>query len=374
MERSIGLPASAFRPRPAVPGGARGAAALILAALLAAGLAGCSSRDSTRPHPTGQRPYLGLSANPRPGASVDSLIGAIQTARATGADFFYHFVKWSEFEPAPGFYDVAGLEIVLDNIQRLGFATYVNLALVNTVVAEVPFDLQGRSWGDAELATRLDLAVDTLLSVIERYPCVALALGNEVDPYFAARPPAELDAFAALYAQQVARIHARIPTLPVGVCTIAPVQNPNAAIGARLNASSDVAIYTYYPFTPASDFVHRAPSALDADFTLMAGAAGNKPWALQEIGYSSDPQNGSSPAAQADFMNRFRSRLASESRAKLLFANWFLYTDWDTETVNDLVGYYGATSPGFRAYLGHLGLRDTLGLPKPAWDAWRVAR
>jgi hypothetical protein len=364
-------PASTPAGRSARAGG-RPWAALLLLAGLGLLLAGCGD-DGARPNPVAQRPYLGLSPNPRPGDSVDSLIGAIQTARATGADYFHHFVTWSEFEPSPGFYDVAGLETVLDNIQRLGFATSVNLAVINTTDSEVPFDLQGLAWDDPQLVTRLDAAIDTMLSVIRRYPCVALVLGNEVDAYFSARPPSELDAFALTYAQQVLRIHAVIPTLPVGVCTISPVRNPNAGIGGRLNVSSDLMVYTYYPFEPGSDFQHRLPSTLEGDFAAMANAAGPKPWALQEIGYSSDPGNGSSPAAQAEFMTRFRNRLAAESRARLLYANWFLYTDWDTDLVNTLVGYYGFSSPGFRAYLGHLGLRDTMGVAKPAWDAWRTA-
>jgi hypothetical protein len=36
-----------------------------------------------------------------------------------------------------------------------------------------------------------------------------------------------------------------------------------------------------------------------------------------------------------------------------------------------LFGYYGFVSPGFSAFLGGLGMRDSLGAPKPAWDAWR---
>jgi hypothetical protein len=149
------------------------------------------------------------------------------------------------------------------------------------------------------------------------------------------------------------------------------VTNPNAWVGDTLNAYADLVVYTYYPFQPASDFQHRPPSGFESDMNAMLARAGAKPLGLQEVGYSSSPANGSSPAAQADVVRRFRAFAAATPRSRLLFANWFLMTDWSTATVNTLTGYYGATSPGFRAYLGNLGLRDSLGVPKPAWNAWR---
>lgn len=355
-----------MRPLRTVP---RALASAALAAALALG--GCG-QDSPGPNPAGSRPWLGLTPSTRSSGSIDSLLGAIQTARATGADLYCHTIPWSSFEYLPNEYDVQGLEALFNYLHLLGFTTSVNLAVINTNVSGVPPDLQGRGWDDPLLATRLDRAVDTLLSVMRRYPCASLAIGNEVDAWFATRPT-ELDAFRALYGQQVLRVHAAVPGLPVGVCTIAPPGNPNAAIGAYLNTLSDVVIYTYYPMQPGSDFTHRPPSVLEADFDAMAAAAGSKPWALQEIGYSSSAANGSSPALQAEFLARFRNRLATSSRAKLRFANWFHYTDWDADTIEELVTYYGYASPGFRAYLGNLGLRDSLGVPKPAWDVWRSA-
>ena len=63
--------------------------------------------------------------------------------------------------------------------------------------------------------------------------------------------------------------------------------------------------------------------------------------------------------------------VVDSSRDRILFANWFLMTDWSSATQGQLFAYYGAYSPGFGAFLGNLGLRDTLGRPKPAWNAWR---
>ena len=100
----------------------------------------------------------------------------------------------------------------------------------------------------------------------------------------------------------------------------------------------------------------------------------NKPIAFTEIGYASSPACNSTPAAQADFVLRFKRYFRATSRSEILFANYFLMTDWSSGTLRHLFDYYNYVSPGFAGYLGTLGLRDTLGAPKPAWEAWRSVR
>lgn len=58
-------------------------------------------------------------------------------------------------------------------------------------------------------------------------------------------------------------------------------------------------------------------------------------------------------------------------RSEVLFADYFLMTDWSSGTLQILFNYYGFVSPGFSGFLGSLGLRDTVGGSKPAWEAWK---
>ncbi|NOT35261.1 MAG: hypothetical protein HOP12_14045 [Candidatus Eisenbacteria bacterium] len=345
------------------------ATSIALAALLAPGC----GKDSpvTPPGPSGPRPYLGISANADAFDPPDSIISAILTARATGAELIYQFSPWSSFEQGPGNFGTDELEPFFAGVQSVGFRIVVNFALINTTVRETPADLNGLAWNDPVLLARFDTALDSLLSVMERHDCMALAIGNEVDAYFATHA-SEFPAYLELVGRGVRRAHAAIPGLAVGVTTISPVRSTNAAWGAQLNDSTDVAIYTYYPFQFAQDFQVMPAATLDADFDAMSASSPSRPWALQEIGYPSATSNGSSPAQQAEFMRRFQSRMARESRDRLLFANWFLMSDWSSATVWDLVTYYGGGStPGFVGFLGSLGLRDTLGNGKPAWNEWK---
>jgi hypothetical protein len=348
--------------------GPRAPLALVLAALLAlAGLiAGCGSKSSpTMPGAT-TAPYLGLAANVAANESPADYVTALSRIRGTGADLQVASFQWDTF-------DITSLRPLMDGLEGvLGYSVYINLATIDTNNDRRPADLKGLAWDDPRVAARLDSTVDTLVAVLKKPPqrtLVALALGNEVDAYFATHT-AERPAYERLLAHEYARIHAALPGVPVGVSTISPMGSPNAAIGDSVQAYGDLVIYTYYPFQKGTDFLHKPTTTLDPDFDTMSMRAGAKRWALQEVGYSSSAVNSSSPAAQADFVKRFRTRVAHESRDHLLFASWFLYSDLSSTVVNQLTAYYGGSSPGFVAYLGNLGLRDTLAVDKPGWNAW----
>ncbi len=361
------------RPRALAEAAARLA---LVATALAVLLAGCGGKGSSPTQPTVTRPYLGLTANLAASESPSNYLNVLSAVRASGADLQYVSLQWDTFSPSPGVVDTTNLRAVVDGLEGVfGYAVYVNLATLDTNVDRRPTDVQGLAWDDPAVVARLDASVDALIAALQRptrRPLVALALGNEVDAYLAGHP-SERVAYEHLLLHEYARIHAAVPGLPVAVSTISPTDSPNAAIGDSLHAYGDLVVFTYYPFQRGTDFQHRPTSVLDGDFDAMALRAGSKRWALQEVGYSSSAMNASSPAAQADFVTRFRSRIARESRDRLLFANWFCYSDFSSTIVNQLLGYYGASSPGFAAYLGNLGLRDTLAAGKPSWSAWNTA-
>jgi hypothetical protein len=343
----------------------------VVVALALIALAGCSSSGGGVTSPGAPtRTYLGLSANPTDSAPPDSIGSVILTAQATGCTLYYHSLLWSEFEPSPGAIQGPQLRQVVSALESIGMSVYFNLRTLDTTNRGVPADLAATAFSDPAMIARLDAAVDTLIAIAKTHHFIALALGNEVDAYLSAHP-GELAAYQALYEREIGRLHAQVPSLKIGMTTISPINNSNSAIGDQLNAKSDVIIYTYYPFQPATAFQHRPPNVLAGDFDAMRTHAAGKPWALQEVGYSSSPINASSDSLQADFVKRFRAYVAGTSHDDLLFANWFLYTDWSSATINYLLGYYGAATPEFAAYLGHLGLRDSVGTPKRAWNAWR---
>lgn len=347
----------------------RGIRRAALAATLLLALVGCSDDGPTQPGAPAKA-YVGISANPSDFNFPDSIGSAILTARATGANFMQNGELWSTLEPSPGAIDVRSVRQSLPILSAIGFATYYNLRIVDTNNRGTPGDLAATAWDDPAMIARVDAVLDSLIDVFELAPPVAFAFGNEVDVYFSAHP-GELAAFRSLFQHARARVRTRLPDLPVGTCTTSPVLNAYAWVGDTLNASADLVIYTYYPFQPATDFVFRPPATLEPDMSAMLARAGSKPLGLQEVGYSSAAVCGSSQAAQAEFVRRFRTWTAAQPRSRVLFANWFLMTDWSSTTLNTLFTYYGGYSPGFAGFLGELGLRDTTGSAKPGWNAWR---
>lgn len=344
--------------------------ALLLAAALAAGCGGSSGPAAPGAGPV---PLLGLVANPTDAsfANADSNLAAVTLLASTGVNLAQSGDLWRDLEPSPGTIDGRRLRFQAGVYAALGLAQYYNLRVIDTNQRGVPSDLAGTAWDDPAMLARADAMVDSVLAVAAQYPLVAFAFGNEVNAYFA-QPAhlAELPAFVTLLRHVVARVHAARPGLPVGCCTTAPLRDPAAWIGDTLNAYTDVRAHTYYPFVPASDFQHEPPSVVEPDLDALVNRAAS-PLFLQEVGYSSSPACGSSPAAQADFVRRFRQWHARQSRTQVLGANYFLFTDWSAATLNSLFGYYQFTSPGFAGYLGGLGLRDSSGLAKPGWEAWR---
>jgi hypothetical protein len=338
-----------------------------LALILA--FSGCSGHGPTQPGPSAKA-YLGISANPSDFDFPDSIGSAILTARATGATFMQGGDLWRSLEPSTGAIDVGSVRQSLPVLSAIGFATYYNLRIVDTNNRGTPSDLASTAWDDPAMIGRVDAVLDSLITIFELAPPAAFAFGNEVDVYFSIHS-GEFAAFRTLFRHARERVRARLPGLPVGTCTTSPVLNPNAWVGDSLNTYADVVIYTYYPFQPATDFVFRPTSTFEPDMSAMLARAGSKPLALQEVGYSSAAVCGSSQAAQADFVRRFRTWTAAQPRSRVLFANWFLMTDWSSMTLNTLFAYYGAYSPGFAGFLGELGLRDTTGAAKQGWSTWR---
>jgi hypothetical protein len=329
---------------------------------------GCSER-STAP---GAAPHalLGLSANPSDFTYADSALGALRIARATGAELQVHTPLWSEIEQSPTAIDLSQVRFWFDLYRFLGFQPYLNVRLLDTVSRGVPADLAATPFDDPAMIARVDELVDSLANIARVYPLAVLALGNEVDAYFSIYP-GDFPAFRALYRRAADRLRSSVPGVRVGICATHPLGNPNAHYADTLNTASDVLVYTYYPFQPASDFQHRPSSDVDVDLEAIRVRAAGRPIAFQEVGYASSAGAGSTTLAQADAVGRFRRWLSRQDGRQVVFANWFLLTDWSSPTLVALFAYYGASTPGFAAFLGSLGLRDTTGVAKPAWDTWR---
>ncbi len=297
------------------------------------------------------------------------LNAAVSLAQGAGVRGVIATYTWSTLEPTPGHIDVSSLKSGLDYYHQKGLQVLLGIQVINTVKREVPADLANVAFDDPQFIARFHSLLDAVsgaLSGTEQY----LSIGNEVDVYLQAQP-AEWSAYTNFFADAVAYSHGHSPSLLVGVTTtFGGFSGASSAAVRSLNASSDVAILTYYPL--AGDSQSLPPTSPTTDIPRMVSLAGDKPIVLQEAGYASGELNASSESAQQQFVTDLFQAWRAAGK-DVPFMSYFLLYDFDTTTCNALGTYYGSSDPAFLSYLCTLGLRHSDGTPKPAWNAFVAA-
>ena len=309
---------------------------------------------------------LGLAVNLPASASAADRQKALEQVRAAGVSVLALAVSWPAAEPRARKYDVADVVRAARLLRQSGATLHLDLPLVDGRGRLVPKDLAGVAFDDPKLAARLGRLFEALGPALLDFS--TLSLGNEADAYFASRPE-ELTAYLRLFAGAVEFLGRVAPRLLVGVATAAPTDSRAPGVAARLHEKSPAVFFVYAPFVPAAPFTHRPPETLEADWKAMIAAAAGRPLAFTEVSFSSSPENGSTPAKQAEFVRRMRRFLASADPTRLLFAR---YVPWRDPLPGDLsAGHDGSPVERRRAaFLANRGLQKSDGTAKPAWREW----
>lgn len=332
-------------------------------------LTGCGGDGSESSAPGGSSPVvqrLSLAMNPRavPPPTTQDFLNAIDLAFSAGVTAATLTYTWSALEPQPQRY-------ALDEVREtIAFYTarqadiYLGIQVLNTVKRETPSDLLTVPFDAPQMRARFRALLDRLLPLLNarvKY----LSIGNEVNVYLEAHP-AEWATYQTFYEDALAYSHQQMPRLLVGVtATYGGASGVSQALLARLNTQSDVVIYTYYPLR--ENFQVQSPQAPLTDFPTMLTLAAGRPVLLQEVGFPTDPLNGSSEALAAAFVSNTLTAWRAAG-ASMPFLSYFLLHDLDAATCELLQLYYGLPTPTFKAYLCSLGLRRMDGSPKPGWD------
>jgi hypothetical protein len=343
------------------------AAALLLVAISACGPPAGKSPAGSSPN-AGAR-VLSISANARsqPASATQDFVAAVDLAYNAGARGNFVSYTWKALEPKAGtwsFNDLRGAVDYLGDTRKT--VLLVGIQVINTTARETPADLAGAAFDSAEMKARFRALINALKPIIGgrvKY----LSIGNEVDVYLSSHPE-QWAAYRAFYADAVKAVHASLPGIQVGVTTTFTSSQTQESKITELNAPSDVYMLTYYPL--GASFRPRQPTTVDADITQMLRQAGARPLVLQEVGYPSATELGSSEKAQADFVSLLLDRWSAAGASRIPFLNFFLLHNLARETCDQLAAYYGlGGDANFKAYLCTLGLRRADGTPKSAWQA-----
>lgn len=310
---------------------------------------------------------LAIDVNEAEDEEYDAAFGL---AKQIGMQTLSLSLDWEALEPAPGQYDPTWLEIA--NIYYPAYHTPLNLVIrpIHTGTLRVPTNLQHTDFDDPVMAERFMRLLDFIFQTTPDLKIHSLVIGSELDGYLgsdAGRWQAYTE-FARVVSDYA---RAQRPGLRIAFETMYQGISDDAILPyiQMLNQLSDVIGISYYPL--GDNFQVQPLSTVAKDFKFIVEAFPGQTIYFYQLGYPSSELNGSSQAAQANFIRE-------------VFSVWDQHADqigmiqftWLTEQSSDSVAYfedyYGYSSQTFAAFLESLGLRHRDGTPKPAIEALKA--
>jgi hypothetical protein len=331
---------------------------------------GCQPAERARPSATPPRPgsiRVALDANPfaNEGYSSRSVQARFRQSRDAGVNFIYLSPKWNEIETGRENYKLNDVAYRMGEAAEENLPAVLHIRVIDTNQRAVPVDLMDQSFDSQEMGLRLDRLFDAVLPRLEGRVKYFL-VGNEIDAYFK-QHPGEVRSFAKLVARAAAHIRTTVPDAQISVSTMFGGIEDIIQLRPILDQTGFFAL-TYYPMSP--EFVVRNPSTVAADFPRIFRAAGSKRIFLQEVGYPTSPNNGSSEEKQAEVFSSVLERVAGAPE-RFIGVNFTFMSDFSDALVQSFTAYY--RMPGasrFGSFLKTLGMFDDQGRPKKAWEVF----
>ncbi|MEO8733971.1 MAG: hypothetical protein ABI373_06545 [Flavobacteriales bacterium] len=290
---------------------------------------------------------------------------ALSKAQAACMSVIQISVSWSELHPDTSTWNPTVLEqldLMNSYFSAIGLKIELQLRPTNTVVEEIPGELEGLPYDDPLVVHAMLVTLDTVFAHLTEVNIAALNIGNESDALWGTDTARYAD-FGNLLTAVIP--HAKVlyqalhsgDTLSVGTTfTWGGLTDPiKASLCQLTEASCDHISATYYGIH--NDFTVKPPADVITDLDLLTTMQpGTKPIRLAEIGYPTSSTCASSEYLQSDFVQDAFAAW-DQHMDRIHYYGWFLTTDWDSATVDTLGVYYGITSPIFLEYLRTLGLR-----------------
>lgn len=320
-----------------------------------------------------------------PQASFDGSDGQfnamVDMVASAGVGGYFALTTWAAIERTQGAYDLTMFQSGVSSLDAIGnkrgMTILLDIAVINTSDRGVPAYLRSTPFDSDTMKKSFHNLIDALVATFNDH-VVYLAIGNEIDVYFHIQAmqdggaPDTWTAYKSFYDDAVAYVHSKAPNVKVGACTTFDDANGVDKQNVQtLNASSDVAIFTYHPLVAGSStFQVRDASTPTADFPAMLSVAQGKPIVLQEVGYSSAAGNGSSEAQHAQYVANVFSAWQSTAGAIPFLSFYTLHDFTQSQCQQQAQGYGLPGNQPFIDYLCSTGLRRSDGSPKQAWSSF----
>lgn len=303
---------------------------------------------------------IGLAINVTTGGGLSELMTSVRRQIRLGLQATTISLKWDEYEAQHG----KPLDDALGGMFMTGQQPLLTISTLDTVKRRLPADVINEAWDSPLFLKRFDAFIDEIGPKIKgKVPWVSL--GNEVDGYLSSHPD-EIAAYKRFMAHERQHLKQIDPAIKVGVTVMwgGTVEHPDVV--AAVQENTDIAVFTYYPTQNMKGLpIAKVPT----HFATMLKIAANRPLLLQEIGYPSSAECGSSEATQAQFVHEVFEQM-SQHGLQIPLGSFFLESDCTGAQLDLFTGYYGLSNTTFREFLRTLGLRRADGTPKPAWNTF----
>lgn len=312
--------------------------------------------------------FIGLAEGPpeSEGFSRNSLEKWYGKAAAAGISLQQITPKWNEVERSDGTFDFHDFEFKAAMAKKFGLPVYLNLRIIDTLARSMPAPYAAWRFDDPRMTDKLTALLRALQA---RNPADTrwIAIGNEVDHYFAKHPD-EVRSYRQLLLNIMPVVKNLFPGAVVTVnFTFAGISQLNNELKPIYDLAEIFSV-TYYPLN--LDFTVRPQEVVKGDFKLILAAARGKPVMFQEVGYPSSELLGSSPLTQARFLQTFFDQMRL-SQPAVIGMTYLFMSDFSQAVVDSFGQYYN--EPGndkFKAFLATLGLFDRAANPKPGWEVF----
>jgi len=327
---------------------------------------------------TGKPPLVGIVVSHAGEFNAQSVAEAYRIAKEGGARITRFYVLWTEIEPRKGVRNWKGTDYMMGVVRAQGLRLSVAFHTIRTAVrGPMPADIQFKGWSDPELIDRFsDFVIDFLRRYSDAVPYVEI--GSEVNDYFT-RHPDEVSSYRAFFMAVRDRVKRQFPAMKTGMVFAFEDMRANNDFSVYEKLSvGDFDGFTLYVRGSGFKF-DRNPRDVFASLQQMARLTGNRPFAVEEVGWSAWPTLAGSEAAQRAAVDAVFDFL-EQAPERLLFLNWFNLHDGRQQDCDRIAGTFvksgdamsrNAKAMGlFSDFLCHLGLRTNDGKPRSAWDEW----
>ena len=125
---------------------------------------------------------------------------------------------------------------------------------------------------------------------------------------------------------------------------------------------------TYWPLNNDFTIIPSAVTDIQNNISDLLIAADSKPIIIKESGIPSSTLLNSSETIQAQFVEELFRQTMNINQIEIV--GWDFLADYDQTSVDYWVNFQQIYTPEFRAYIETLGLMDTLGNQKPAYNTY----